>query len=724
MNLRPFLALLGLAQWAFATVPVANNDHIVAYPGETTPYLKFDFTDPDADGASSRGFSVVSPPQHGTVTLLNPANSPYFTYTPAAGYVGPDRFTWKASEAGKYSGTATVRIQVRAPTSRAGAAVLVFANEALYPVLKTEIDRLAADLRLEGYASEVVAWPASSTVAQVHARLQTEYRRTDRSLSGAILIGSLPKPKTGNYNDLVYWRMDALQTSGKVITTDIWVSRIIADDTAQGSEATLIRRALDANHACRTGQSRLPHAAYVYDAFDGFQYSTAAACWSGMFGTVLALSEPTDNSVSKEFLNRSDINEGGADALVAGGEIFDENSHGNAGSYINGAFNEKDLYRLIAQQRVILTGSCISGAFGGIASQHIFTRGGGALWTAGATAISATGALSLTYSGTQVTRLRAAVARGESWGHALRTDCPWTAFAGDMLAVYGDLSLGIKPAPANAMPVITALSTGSAVVNQPTTITVAFSDPDGSGAANAQRPWRHQVEWFLAGYDSGKATPTRVTDSRTSGYTTITHTWTTTGDKAIRVEVIDAWGARVWKEVTIAVGTGAGAPNPSPAPAQGPYAGVIPIPGTVQTERYDLGGEGVAYHDTSKANEASTTYRTTEKVDAFSSGIGWTANGEWLEYTVKVASPGAYAVSARVAVNGKNAALSLTMDGTTVLGKTVLPNTYSWTEYSDVALGTVILDAGQQILRLKIDKKGFGIDSLTFTAISLPPGNG
>jgi hypothetical protein len=46
-----------------------------------------------------------------------------------------------------------------------------------------------------------------------------------------------------------------------------------------------------------------------------------------------------------------------------------------------------------------------------------------------------------------------------------------------------------------------------------------------------------------------------------------------------------------------------------------PYGGTPwAIPGTIEAENYDLGGEGVAYHDTDATNNGGV-YRTTEGVD-------------------------------------------------------------------------------------------------------------
>ncbi len=78
------------------------------------------------------------------------------------------------------------------------------------------------------------------------------------------------------------------------------------------------------------------------------------------------------------------------------------------------------------------------------------------------------------------------------------------------------------------------------------------------------------------------------------------------------------------------------------------------VPGTIQAEDYDLGGEGIGYHDTTAGNSGGQ-YRsddvdieaTTDSGGGFD--VGWSAAGEWLDYTVAVASSGSYTLSARVA---------------------------------------------------------------------------
>ena len=67
------------------------------------------------------------------------------------------------------------------------------------------------------------------------------------------------------------------------------------------------------------------------------------------------------------------------------------------------------------------------------------------------------------------------------------------------------------------------------------------------------------------------------------------------------------------------------------------------VPGSIQAEDFDIGGEGVAYHDTDAVNSGGV-YRSTG-VDVQATGdsgggynVGWVKAGEWLTYTVNVAS--------------------------------------------------------------------------------------
>ncbi len=73
-----------------------------------------------------------------------------------------------------------------------------------------------------------------------------------------------------------------------------------------------------------------------------------------------------------------------------------------------------------------------------------------------------------------------------------------------------------------------------------------------------------------------------------------------------------------------------------------PYSGSpVAIPGNIETEQFDTGGEGVAYHDTTGGNAGGAFRSTDVDLEGASGGgynVGWAMAGEWLGYTVNVAS--------------------------------------------------------------------------------------
>ena len=161
---------------------------------------------------------------------------------------------------------------------------------------------------------------------------------------------------------------------------------------------------------------------------------------------------------------------------------------------------------------------------------------------------------------------------------------------------------------------------------------------------------------------------------------------------------------------------------------QAPYGGTAwPIPGTVQCENYDVGGNGYAYYDTSVGNTGGATFRTDEDVDIENCtdttgvyDVGYATAGEWLEYTVNVASAGKYNLSLRVACNGTGRTVSLQAKGITVADTIAIPNTAGWQTYTNVTVPNISLDAGVQVLRLTIGATDYV--NLNYMSLSkMPP---
>jgi hypothetical protein len=158
---------------------------------------------------------------------------------------------------------------------------------------------------------------------------------------------------------------------------------------------------------------------------------------------------------------------------------------------------------------------------------------------------------------------------------------------------------------------------------------------------------------------------------------------------------------------------------------EAPYGGTpATIPGTVQAENYDTGGQAVAYNVTA-TNGTGNSYRsdgvdleaTTDTGGGYD--LGWTGTGQWFRYTVNVATAGTYTVSFRVAsANGVTDGLHLTnTSGDDLTGTENIPATGSsqtWTTITD----TVTLPAGQQTLVLDQDNPGWNINYLTIASTS------
>jgi hypothetical protein len=130
---------------------------------------------------------------------------------------------------------------------------------------------------------------------------------------------------------------------------------------------------------------------------------------------------------------------------------------------------------------------------------------------------------------------------------------------------------------------------------------------------------------------------------------------------------------------------------------------------TIQCEDFDLGGEGVAYHDTTATNLGGQ-YRTSEGVDvktASDTGGGYRLSdvvaGEWVEYTINIVQAGTYNFGLRVANPDPGAKFHVEIDGANVTGSLAVPDTNSYSTFTTVTKTGVSLGAGTHVLRLAFD---------------------
>ena len=135
--------------------------------------------------------------------------------------------------------------------------------------------------------------------------------------------------------------------------------------------------------------------------------------------------------------------------------------------------------------------------------------------------------------------------------------------------------------------------------------------------------------------------------------------------------------------------------------------GAQTIPGKLQCEFYDLGGEGIAFHDTDSKNEGSgglnpadgtylNEFRKNEAVDISYTKfrdpgidntpynfvqpekdqlyVGWTKPGEWTKYTVKVEKAGNFQLGIMYTSN-KNGKISISVNDKDVTGPLLISST-------------------------------------------------
>lgn len=136
---------------------------------------------------------------------------------------------------------------------------------------------------------------------------------------------------------------------------------------------------------------------------------------------------------------------------------------------------------------------------------------------------------------------------------------------------------------------------------------------------------------------------------------------------------------------------------------QAPYGGVSwQIPGIIEAENFDEGGEGIAYHDFEETNLGGV-FRTSEGVDILNSNagvtkIGYVKSGEWLEYSVKVENTDKYFLRVTLGSPSSSSKLRIEIDGIDKTGLVAIPNTGGYEDWENFLL-ELNLVKGDQVIR-------------------------
>ncbi len=154
-----------------------------------------------------------------------------------------------------------------------------------------------------------------------------------------------------------------------------------------------------------------------------------------------------------------------------------------------------------------------------------------------------------------------------------------------------------------------------------------------------------------------------------------------------------------------------------------PYPNGTPhaIPGTIHPTNYDLGGQGVSYYDTSAGNNGNGP-RQDGDVDTGNGSsighVGWTATGEWLQYTVDITTTGIYNILYEVASVPGGGQLSLFLDSVNITGTVDVGPTGSWSIFDTIQTNNIPLTAGKYKLRFNFVQAGFDLGDITFSLAS------
>ena len=147
----------------------------------------------------------------------------------------------------------------------------------------------------------------------------------------------------------------------------------------------------------------------------------------------------------------------------------------------------------------------------------------------------------------------------------------------------------------------------------------------------------------------------------------------------------------------------------------------VAIPGKIEAENYDLGGSRVAFYDKSTDNEGGFYRKDAVDIVVLDSSdlskgyaIGYTNDGEWLEYTVNVEKTAEYAVEAQMATASEKVGVILFVDGKAVTDTIIANQGEDWSSYQAVSAKTSQIEAGEHVVKMQIVGNYVNVDWIRF----------
>ena len=151
----------------------------------------------------------------------------------------------------------------------------------------------------------------------------------------------------------------------------------------------------------------------------------------------------------------------------------------------------------------------------------------------------------------------------------------------------------------------------------------------------------------------------------------------------------------------------------------------IDLPGIVEAEDFDMGDEGLSFHDSDRKDDGKVGYRTDNLgVDIFTGNGGYvlgnTVEGEWVEYTVNFKESGKYVCNATASYGSGMFVVSKVVNGNPETLWSYRLTAGSNNEYKVYTKTTEReFAAGQYVIRLSISKgANMNIDKLEFIPVN------
>lgn len=177
--------------------------------------------------------------------------------------------------------------------------------------------------------------------------------------------------------------------------------------------------------------------------------------------------------------------------------------------------------------------------------------------------------------------------------------------------------------------------------------------------------------------------------------------------RQVRIKVFSTEGNRAYADVTEFQLYGTGGASSSSSSSSG--SNVVSVPGRIEAEDY------ADFADNDSVNQGGA-YRT-DAVDIQACGdtscgfnVGWTADGEWLEYDVDVERSGNYQARVRLASRSGAGEFSIDVNGDDRTGDVEVDSTGNWQSYYTETVDLGSLNSGDQTIRFNIVDNGFNLN--------------